>query len=240
MFIQESVKIRYVSAILPTGNMILSIGIATLSTGIRILSTGITISSTGITISSSGITILSVGIATLSTGITSIGITIAHVRIAAVGILQSHERIGLLADLLFHTRVVLKIRIELRMALQVLRVVDQGRRLAKLVGNFAMSIEKLVKSRRSLRVMSSLGTACRSCVVEDCACVRQGTHNNVTIAAPRTKVTFWNRGSLLFISSTSSSLGSDAMCKPLSCSVLRTDILSIRNDLVIHGFARGR
>jgi hypothetical protein len=34
------------------------------------------------------------------------------------------------------------------MALQVLRIVDQGRRFAKLVGNFAMAIEKLVKSRQ--------------------------------------------------------------------------------------------
>ena len=34
------------------------------------------------------------------------------------------------------------------MALQELRVIDQGRRFANLVGNFAMGIEKLVKSRQ--------------------------------------------------------------------------------------------
>jgi hypothetical protein len=34
------------------------------------------------------------------------------------------------------------------MALQELRVVDQGRRFAKLAGNFAMAIEKLVESRQ--------------------------------------------------------------------------------------------
>src|ERR1700677_1140296 len=114
MLIQESVKTRYVSAILSTGITILPIGITILSSGNTILSTSI---------------------------------TIAHARIAAVGIFQSHERVGLLADLLFHTRMVLKIRIELRMALQVLRVVDQRRRFTKLVGNLAMAIEKLVKSR---------------------------------------------------------------------------------------------
>src|ERR1700733_3794596 len=121
MFIQESVKLRHVSAI-----------------AVAILSTGIIrhVSAIGIAILSTSIRILSAGI------------TIAQVRVAGVEIFLSHERVGPSADLLFHTRVVLKIRIELRMALQVLRVVDQGRRFAKLVGNFAMAIEKLIKSRQ--------------------------------------------------------------------------------------------
>jgi hypothetical protein len=76
------------------------------------------------------------------------GITIAQVVVAGVEIFQSHERVRLLADLLFHTCVVLKIGVELRMALQILRIGNQGRCLAKLVGNFAMAIEKLVKLRQ--------------------------------------------------------------------------------------------
>jgi hypothetical protein len=106
MSIQESVKIRNVSAIAIAIRHISAIGIAILSTGIAI----------------------------------------AQVRVVAVGIFQSYERVGLLADLLFHARVRLKIRIELRMALQELRVVDQGWRFANLFGNFAMAIEKLIKS----------------------------------------------------------------------------------------------
>ncbi|MFZ0270869.1 MAG: hypothetical protein WB524_25515 [Acidobacteriaceae bacterium] len=78
----------------------------------------------------------------------STGITIAQVRVAGVEIFQSHERVGALADLLFHTRVFLEIRTELRMAFEELRIVDQGRRFAKLVRDFAMTIEKLIKSRQ--------------------------------------------------------------------------------------------
>ncbi len=84
-----------------------------------------------------------VGIAILSTGI-----AITQVRVAAIGIFKSHECVGPRADLLFHTRVILKIRIELRMALQELRIIDQGRRFTKLVGNFAMTVEELIESRQ--------------------------------------------------------------------------------------------
>jgi len=146
MSIEESVKIRRVSAI----------GIA-----IRYVSAVDIVSAAGVAIrhvfaigivSAAGIAIRhvsAIGIASaVEIAILPTGITIAQVRVAAVEIFQSHERAGLLADLLFHTRVILKIRIELRMALQELRVVDQGRRFAKLVGNFAMAIEKLIKSRQ--------------------------------------------------------------------------------------------
>jgi hypothetical protein len=60
------------------------------------------------------------GIAILSTGV-----TIAHARIVVVETLKPHERIRALADLLLNTRVFLQIRIQVRMALQELRVVDQ-------------------------------------------------------------------------------------------------------------------
>ena len=92
--------------------------------------------------------VIAIRVSAIGITILSSGITIAQVPVAAVAIFQAHERVGALADLLFHTRVILKIRIELRMALQELRVVDQGRRFAKLVGNFPMAIEKLVKSRQ--------------------------------------------------------------------------------------------
>ena len=85
-------------------------------------------------------------VSAVSVAILPTGITIAHVRIPGVGIFQPHERVGALADLLLHTRVVLKIRIELRMVLQKLRIVDQRRCFAKLVGNFTMAIEKLIES----------------------------------------------------------------------------------------------
>ena len=92
-------------------------------------------------------------IAILSTGsigitIWSAGITIAQVRVAGVLIFQSHERVGPLADLLFHARVILKICVELWMFFEELRVVDQRWCLAKLAGNFAMAIEKLIESRQ--------------------------------------------------------------------------------------------
>ncbi|MGC2297584.1 MAG: hypothetical protein WA476_02200 [Acidobacteriaceae bacterium] len=118
MVIEEPVKARYVSAI-----------------GIAIRH----VSAVGITILSAG----SVGITILSAGI-----TIAQVRVAGVEIFQPHEGVGPFADLLFHTGVILKVRVELRMALEKLRVVDQGRRFAKLAGNFAMVVEKLIESRQ--------------------------------------------------------------------------------------------
>jgi hypothetical protein len=125
MSIQESIKTCHVSAIV---------------VAIRVSAVGIAICVPAVGIA---ICVPAVGIAILSTGI-----TIAQVPVAAVAIFQAHERVGVLADLLPHTRVILKICIELRMALQELRVVDQGRRFAKLVGNFAMGIQKLVKSRQ--------------------------------------------------------------------------------------------
>src|SRR5580698_4143136 len=76
------------------------------------------------------------------------GITIAQVRVAGVLIFQSHERVGPLADLLFHARVILKICVELWMFFEELRVVYQRWCLAKLAGNFAMAIEKLIESRQ--------------------------------------------------------------------------------------------
>jgi hypothetical protein len=82
----------------------------------------------------------------ISMAILSTGIAIAQVPVATVAIFQSHERVGVLADLLFHTRVILKIRIELRMILQELRGVDEGRRFAKLVGNFVVAVKKLIES----------------------------------------------------------------------------------------------
>src|SRR5580698_6780824 len=118
MVIEEPAKARYVSAIGITIRHVSAVCIAIQSTG------------------SIGITIWSAGI------------TIAQVRVAGVAIFQPHERVGLFADLLFHTGVILKVRVELRMALHVLRVVDQGRRFAKLVGNFAVVVEKLIESRQ--------------------------------------------------------------------------------------------
>jgi hypothetical protein len=77
----------------------------------------------------------------------SVSIPITQARVAGVLTFQTHKRAGLRADLLFYARVVLKIRAERRVALQKLRVVDQGRRSAKLLGYFAMAIEKLVEAR---------------------------------------------------------------------------------------------
>src|SRR5580704_14784374 len=90
-----------------------------------------------------GITISSVGIA-----ISSASISVACVMIAVVEILQSHERIRPLADLLFNTGMVLQIPVQLGMALQELRVIDQGRRPTKLLGIFAMTIQELIESRQ--------------------------------------------------------------------------------------------
>ncbi len=120
MFIEESIKIHHVSAI---GIAIRHVSVSAVVIAIRSVSP--------------------IGIAILSTGI-----TIALIRVAGVKIFEPHERVRPLTDLLFHTRVILKICIKLRMALQELRVVDQGRRFAKLVGNFSMTIKKLIKSRQ--------------------------------------------------------------------------------------------
>jgi hypothetical protein len=76
------------------------------------------------------------------------GIAVARIVIAVVSILKPHKCIWLLADLLFHTGMFLEIRVELTMAIQELRVVNQRRRSAKLFGGFAMAIEKLVEPRQ--------------------------------------------------------------------------------------------
>jgi hypothetical protein len=147
MVIEEAVEARGVAAIgiaiLSTGVAILGIDIALLgvgwSIGIAILTTDIAIL-TGIAVLTRGIAITCIGVAILTHGI-----PIAEAPVVAVEIFRSHERVGPLGDLLSHAGVILEIRIERRMVLDELRIVDQGRRLAQLIGNFAMGIEKLVK-----------------------------------------------------------------------------------------------
>jgi len=90
----------------------------------------------------------------------SVRITIAQACVAGVLTFQTHKRAGLRAYLLFYARVVLKIRAERGVALQEPRVVDQGRRSAKLLGYFAMAIEKLVEPRQvaARDAIAALGT----------------------------------------------------------------------------------
>jgi hypothetical protein len=126
MSVQESIKTCHVSAI------VVAIRVPAIGVAIRHVSA----------------IVIAIRVSTIGVAILSTGITIAQVPVAAVAIFQAHERVGVLADLLPDTRVILKICVELRMALQELRVVNQGRCFAKLVGNFVMGVEKLVKSRQ--------------------------------------------------------------------------------------------
>jgi hypothetical protein len=131
MFIKESVKISrfpafgitVLSAVIPIAIPIARIAIFSISIGIAISCVVITISSAA-------------------------DIAVACIRIASIEILQPHERVGLLTDLLFHTWMVLQILVQLRMALQELRVVHQSRRSPKLFGIFAMAIQELIESRQ--------------------------------------------------------------------------------------------
>ena len=150
-------------AILTGGIAILTVGLVSgLSIGVTILAVGLSVDVTihaigvtilavglpvGIPIHTIGVTILAVGL-TIGIAILAVGITIAQAAVVAVEIFGSHERVGTLADLLLHAGVVLEIGIELRMALQELRVVDQGRRSAQLLGGLAMAIEEPVKLRQ--------------------------------------------------------------------------------------------
>jgi hypothetical protein len=132
------IAIRHVSAI-----VVAIRDVATIVVAIR------RVSAIGIAIRNvSAIVIAIRPVSAIDIAILSSGIAIAQVRVAAVGVFKSYERVRLLADLLSHARVRLKIRIEFRVALQKLRVVDQGRRFANLFGNFTMAIEKLIKSRQ--------------------------------------------------------------------------------------------
>lgn len=100
-------------------------------------------------VSAIGIAILPIRhVSAVGIAILPICIAVAQVSVARVSIFQTHESVGLLADLLFHARMILKICIELRVTLQILRIVNQGWRLAKLAGNFAMVIEKLIEPRQ--------------------------------------------------------------------------------------------
>ena len=125
MPIQEAVKIRILSAV---GLAILPIRVA-ISIGITILFVGVAVACVGIAISLASI-------------------AVARVVIAVIEFLQSHERIRPSANLLFHTWMVLQIAVQLRMALQELRVIDQRRRFAKLFGIFTMTVQELVESRQ--------------------------------------------------------------------------------------------
>ncbi|HEY1803664.1 MAG TPA: hypothetical protein VGG45_04220 [Terracidiphilus sp.] len=86
-----------------------------------------------------GITVVG-PIAAISISILPIRVTVAEIPIMVVRILESHKCVRLLGDLLLYAGVILQIRIELRMPLQVLRIVDQRGRSAKLIRNVAMPV----------------------------------------------------------------------------------------------------
>jgi hypothetical protein len=145
MVVEESIQTRGVGATvvaISSGAIGIAISRGAIASAVSSGAVGIAILSTCVTIAST-ISSGAVGIAILSTCV-----TIAQVRIAAIEIFQSHEGVRPLADLLLYARVIREIPIELRMTLQELWVVDQRRRSAQLVGNFAMTIEKLIEARQ--------------------------------------------------------------------------------------------
>src|SRR5580693_3376669 len=74
-------------------------------------------------------------------------LAIAIVLTTIVTIFCVHEGIRVLFYLVANARMVLQIGLQLRMAPHELLVVYQGRILAKLLGGFAVGIEKLIEAR---------------------------------------------------------------------------------------------
>ena len=151
MVIEEPVEVFSIAAegitILPAiAVAVLCVGIA-IGVPVTILCVGIAI---GITIA-----VLPVGI---PIGVT---ISISPVGIPIAGVFEPHERVRVVADFAFHTRVFLQVGIELVMVLQVLRVVNQGWRLAKVSSDVAMAIKELIELRQ-VPAGDVIGLCCRS------------------------------------------------------------------------------
>jgi hypothetical protein len=76
-----------------------------------------------------------------------VAVAIAHVRIAVESIFLVHEGARILPYLIANTRVVAEIILQCRMVAHKFRIVQQGRVLAHLFGDFAVSIEEAVEIR---------------------------------------------------------------------------------------------
>ena len=106
----------------------------------------------GITIAVDGLAIgvaIAVGI-TVLIGHLAVGVTVAIVLLAVVPIFRLHESVGVFSDFLANRWMVLQISLQRRMVLRKFLVIYERRIFAKLLGRFAMVIQKLIEIRELL------------------------------------------------------------------------------------------